>query len=156
MKSKKLKALLDIYEELIQELSQFDDPFLDKVINSLSTSLKQTNEMLSDTNSPIKPSQFVSGFEQGLRDMHVMLGDLSSSIRPPALKVFYRVVVNHLPDFFQKSKAQLGRIVATGKIKNENEWYLVRNRVDEIEGQSNSEVELAVLNELLDKFETRV
>ncbi|MFK3866282.1 MULTISPECIES: hypothetical protein [Pseudoalteromonas] len=46
--------------------------------------------------------------------------------------------------------------MAKGKIKNENEWHLVRHRVDEIEGQSNNDAELEVLNELLGQLEASV
>lgn len=85
-----------------------------------------------------------------------MLGDLNAQYRSSAIEVFYKVVGLHLPRIFQKSKAQLERIVDKGKIKNENEWHLVRHRVDEIEGQSNNDAELEVLNGLLGQLEASV
>ena len=156
MKSKKLEALINVYKELAEELGKLNSPDLEPLLNSWSVSLGQVNEIINNPDNAIKPSQIASGFEQGLRDTHLMLGDLNAQYRSSAIDIFYKVVGLHLPSFFQKSKAQLDRIVAKGNIKNENEWYLVRHRVDEIEGQSNNEAELEVLNELLGKFEASV
>lgn len=156
MKSKKLETLINVYKELAEELGKLNSPDLEPLLNSWSVSLGQVNEIINNPESAIKPSQIASGFEQGLRDTHLMLGDLNAQYRSSAIEIFYKVVGLHLPSFFQKSKAQLDRIVAKGNIKNENEWYLVRHRVDEIEGQSNNEAELEVLNELLGKFEASV
>lgn len=156
MRSKKLETLVNVYKELAEELGKLNSPELEPLLNGWSVSLDQVNEIINNPDDAIKPSQLVSGFEQGLRDMHLMLGDLNSQYRSSAIKVFYKVVGLHLPCFFQKSKAQLQRIVAKGQIKNESQWYLVRYRVDEIECQPNNEAELAVLNELLGNFETSV
>ncbi|NRQ41688.1 hypothetical protein HRH59_03770 [Rheinheimera sp. YQF-2] len=156
MKSKKLETLVNVYKELAEELGKLNSPELEPLLNSWSVSLGQVNEIISNPDNAIKPSQLASGFEQGLRDMHLMLSDLNVQYRSPAIGVFYKIVGLHLPGFFQKSKAQLQRIVAKGQIKNENEWYLVRHRVDEIECQLNNEAELAVLNELLGNFEASV
>jgi hypothetical protein len=152
MKSKKLESLVNVYKELAEELGKLNSPELEPLLNGWSVSLDQVNKIISHPDNAIKPSQLASGFEQGLRDMHLILGDLNAQYRSSAIKVFYKIVGLHLPSFFQNSKAQLSRIVAKGRIKNENEWYLVRHRVDEIECQPNNEAELAVLNELLGKF----
>jgi hypothetical protein len=156
MRSKKLETLVNVYKELAEELGKLNSPELEPLLNSWSVSLGEVNEIINSPDHVIKPSQLASGFEQGLRDVHLILGDLKAQYRSPAIKAFYKVVGLHLPSFFKKSKAQLERIVVKGHIKNENEWYLVRHRVDEIECQSNNEVELAVLNELLGRFETSV
>lgn len=156
MGSKKLEILVNVYKELAEELSKLNSPELEPLLNGWSVSLGQVNELINNPDNAIKPSQLASGFEQGLRDVHLMLGNLNTQYRSPAIKVFYKIVGSHLPNFFQKSKVQLQCIVAKEHIKNENEWYLVRHRVDEIEGQPNNEAELAVLNELLGKFEASV
>ena len=43
--------------------------------------------------------------------------------------------------------------MARGKIKSENEFYLIRNRVDEIEGEASFKIELSVLYKLIDDYE---
>jgi len=145
-----------VYKELAEELGKLNSSELQPLLDSWYVSLGQVNEILNNSDNEIKPSQFASGFEQGLRDTHLMLGDLNTQYRSSAIKVFYKIVGLHFPGFFQKNKAQLERIVAKGKIKNDNEWYLVRHRVDEIECQPNNQAELSVLNELLGKFEASV
>jgi len=156
MKSKKLNTLVIVYRELSEELSKLNSEELEPLLKSWALSLEQINEITSNPNSSVKPSQIASGFEQGLRDTHLLLSDLPRQYRSPAVKIFYKIVGSHLSNFFEKNKAQLERIVAKNQIKSENEWYIVRHRVDEIEGQSNNDAELEVLNDLLGKFEANV
>jgi hypothetical protein len=153
MKSKKLKVLFDTYEELSQELGKFDNSYLEKLIISWSKSINEVNEWLSDPDCTVKSSQITSGFEQGLRELPSLLVDLPVEIRSPVIQVFNQVVSYHLPKFFEKSKAQLQAIVSKGKIKNENDWHIVRLRMDDIEGQPNFNKEFEVLDELLRVFE---
>ena len=46
------------------------------------------------------------------------------------------------------------RIVKRGRLRNENEYYLVRYRLDEIDGHVEFQDEAAILLRLLDSFET--
>lgn len=156
MKSSKLDTLIYVYKELASELGKLNSPELEPLLNSWSVSLEQVNEIINSHDNAVKPSQIASGFEQGLRDTHLMLGELNVQYRSLAIEVFYKVVGLHLPRLFQKSKAQLERILAKGKITNENEWYLARHRVDEIKGLSNNDAELEILNQLLDKFDASI
>ena len=156
MKSKKLQALVNTYEDLSKELRQVNSPDLEMLLDSWVLSLNQVEELLGRPNSPVKPSQLTVGFEQGLRETPLILVDLPEQIRSSANKTFYQVVGRHLPNFFEKSRALLERIVSNGVIKTEKEWNLVRLRVDEIEGYSKSESELEVLYKLLGDFEANV
>ena len=47
----------------------------------------------------------------------------------------------------------LARIVERSKIKNEREYYLVRHRIDELEGAQGALDELSLLYGLVDRFE---
>jgi len=153
MKSKKLEVLTELYKELSTELGKLDNAQLQTLLESWSQYFSQISELLNAPNNKIKPSQIASGLEQGLRETHLILSELDSENRDSAIKTFYAVVGKHLPSFFQKSKIHLQRILDTGRIKNENEWHLVRYRIDEIEGNPNSATELSALYELLDRFE---
>lgn len=57
------------------------------------------------------------------------------------------------PTLFRKYKKQLKNILSRGEIVSENEWYLARHRLDEIEGEVGNESEVAILDKLLSKYE---
>ncbi len=156
MKSKKLQALVNTYEDLSIDLRQVNSPDLEVLLDSWVLSLNQAQELLDSPNSPVKPSQIAVGFEQGLRETPLILADLPEQIRSSAIKIFYQVVDRHLPSFFEKSRTLLECVVSKGVIKTEKEWHLVRLRVDEIEGYSENESELEILYKLLGDFEANV
>lgn len=110
--------------------------------------------MLHESNPPVKRSALVAGLEQGLRETPLMLSTLPEAQRRSALKTFRRVVESNAPGFFEKDREALGKIVARGKIKNESEWYLIRHRVDEIEGDASQALELSQLYSLMDAYES--
>lgn len=156
VKSKKLEVLFNVYEELSNELERLDIDELEPLLDAWKVSLGQVREIVGDSASPVKPSQLVAGFEQGLRDAQLILGDFPEQNRSRAMKVFRSIVRLHMPRFFEKYEQQLKRIVEKGKISNEHEWYLVRHRVDEIEGLESSEAEVRMLDELMAKYEASV
>jgi len=156
MKSKKLEILIKTYEELSEEFGKFNDAQLESIIASWSVSLNQINEWLNDPDCSVKSSQIVSGFEQGLRELPSLLYELPAKIRPQSIRVLYQVVSCHLPEFYEKQKAHLEAIILKGKIKDENEWYLVRLRMDEIEGKPDCEKEFEFLDGILLAFEESV
>ncbi|WP_156477083.1 hypothetical protein [Collimonas arenae] len=147
----KLDAIIDTYEELAAEYRVLGDQ---KLIDLFESFIPLIHE--SKTNSEIKRSAIVTGCEQGLRETPQFLANfkLPEDIQSTALKIFYRVVETHMPAFFEKERQKRGQIVSRGKIKGEREWYLLRNRVDEIEGDVAHEVELFELYKILDDYES--
>jgi hypothetical protein len=54
-----------------------------------------------------------------------------------------------------ESLTQLTKMIKRGRIRNVDEYYAVRARIDEIEGCGNNDAELRGLYELLERFELR-
>lgn len=59
-----------------------------------------------------------------------------------------------IPDYAERLAKNIQRILKRGYIKSESEFYLLRNRLDKIEG-SGSEEE-SVIDRLLAQYETEV
>ena len=156
MRSQKLRALFCVYAELIDELGKINDSKLHVLVDGWVISLRESQNYLDDPDIPIKPSQLVSGFEQGLLETPQLLLELPEQYRASSMKIFYFVVQKHIPGFFDKQQKALERVVTKGIIKNENEWYLVRARMDLIEGLNSNEEEFDMLHELLLKYERGV
>ena len=153
MRSKKLKALFCVYAELIDELGKINDSKLHYLVDSWVISLRESQNYLDDPDIPIKPSQLVSGFEQGLLETPQLLVELPEQCRAGSIKIFYSVVQKHIPELFDKHQKALKRVVTKGIITNKNDWYLVRGRMDVIEGLHGSEEEFEMLDKLLLEYE---
>ena len=57
------------------------------------------------------------------------------------------------PDWNDQQQAELRRVLKNGKIRNEDEFYLLRWRLDQIEGSPAAREEEAALVILLDLYE---
>lgn len=56
------------------------------------------------------------------------------------------------PDFFAKIHARRDKIIERGKIRNEDEYYLIRDYVDEVEGDPDQSQLLEKLYLMVDEF----
>lgn len=153
-KKAKFTQLVDAYGQLAFELRALGSASLGELADTWDDALKQMHAMLSEKNPPYTRSVMVGGLEQGLRDTPVFFSTLPEAQRYAALKMYRRVIEAHVPDFFKRDEDVLRKVLARGRVKNENEWYLLRHRVDEIEGEPSHASELERLYTLLGDYET--
>jgi len=149
----RFEKLAEAYAQLGLEFRDIGNVKLVELVDTWNKSLSQMHSMLIVNKPPVKRSALVAGLEQGLREIPSLLSELPEVERRLALKTFRRVVESNAPGFFERDREALDKIVARGKIKNEGEWYLIRHRVDEIEGDSSQSSQLAVLYKLIDTYE---
>lgn len=109
--------------------------------------------MLKEEKPRATRSAIAAGMEQGLRDLPNILATLPEQERRNALNTYRRIMQSSLPNFFESELKKREQIITRGKIKNDREWYLLRDRVDEIEGNASQTSELVVLYKLLDSYE---
>ncbi len=75
-------------------------------------------------------------------------GDERDEAASKSRDVFHR----EFPEHFAKLAARRDKIIARGKIRNEDEYYLVRNYIDDVEGDPESPELLEKLYRLVDDF----
>lgn len=81
------------------------------------------------------------------------LRDFPVSIRRHLTDTFRRILQEEAPDFISGDRDKLALIIKRGRLGNEDEYYLVRHRLDEIEAYPEHRDEAAILLGLLDGFE---
>ena len=151
----RFEKLAEAYAQLGAEFRNLGNATLVEIADTWAKALSQMHSMLSENNPPVKRSALVAGLEQGLRETPlVLLSTLPEAQRRMALKTFRRIVESNVPGFFEKDRETLNKIVSRRKIKNEGEWYLIRHRVDEIEGDASHASELAQLYKLMEAYES--
>jgi hypothetical protein len=139
-----------VYQRLGIELRSVKDPALTALADLCENYVAKLPEILNEAGA--SRSNVASGMEQGLRDMSFMLPQ-KPELRRACAAAFRSSVNAHYPDFFKKDEARLARVLARGRVRSESEWYLVRHRIDEIEGDKAHESDLAKLYKLVDEFE---
>src|SRR5262249_38363983 len=144
-------ALAAAYDRLIVELKACGDPSVSTIGRTLEQSIAEMEQWLRDPASKITRSMLVPGMKQGLREGPLFLRDRPASIRLTLMAAYRTIVEEEVPGLLAFEREKLARIVVRGRVRNEEEFYLVRHRIDEIEGDSARRDELTQLYALVGK-----
>jgi hypothetical protein len=146
-------ALSAVYSRFIAELKSCGHPPASWMAESLEQSNNKMSEWLSDPASGVTRSKLAAGMKQGLRDFPLGLRDYPKPVGSRLVSALRTIIQEEAPDLLADEREKLSRIVKRGRVRNESEFYLVRYRVDEIEGHAEHRAELVGLLKLLDDFE---
>ncbi|WP_158965868.1 hypothetical protein [Paraglaciecola sp. L3A3] len=156
MKRTKYDINRSIYESLISKLNDTSDPQVKRLIGSWTVSLRQMDSWLSDPKTKIKKSALATGLEQGLMDAYLMLIQINNEESTEACRIFLSVCENIDEAFILKRNNRISKILSRGKIRNEQDYYLIRNKIDELSLLSpSSHSEIASYDQLLYEFENK-
>jgi len=100
-------------------------------------------------------SQIATGLEQGLREMPDLIGGVDIQWRGAVSKALHDAITAEYPEFLRLEAARLEKVMARGKIRTEAEFYLVRHRIDVLEGEPELSEQLRNLYALVEAFEAR-
>lgn len=146
----KYEKLFAAYEEFTRAIAGLNDPMAAMLCASWETT-KRTHEQALASGG--RTSQLAAGIEQGLRELPMALRAEGGS-HAAILGILHRAIAANFPEFFVQDAALLAAIVARSKIRNAREYYLVRHRIDELEGDAGAAAERDLLYALVDRFES--
>lgn len=152
MRKTKFDLYFEICQRLVTALSNIDSARLSTIVDSYSKAVVQISEWVSEEKNPVPKSEIAKGLEQGVNDLPLLIDDLEPPIRSAALAAYWDTLDSVIPDYAERLAKNIQRILKRGYIKSESEFYLLRNRLDQIEG-SGSEEESAI-DQLLTQYET--
>ncbi len=153
---RRLLALIRACENVTTELRRVDDPTVAALADSLARSIREDREIFASAKPTASKSMLASGLTQGLRELPEILKHLpqvSRNVRHALLFACRRAVEADLPGFFDKERERAAQVIARGRIRNEDEWYLVRSLIDEYEAEPQRRADLPALYRLVDSFE---
>jgi len=73
-------------------------------------------------------------------------------VRSAAISAYRDAIQAEYPDFLEKDKQRLTKVLARGDVRTESERYLLQHRVDEIEGVAEYEEDLGLLYRMMDDY----
>lgn len=115
--------------------------------------LVRAEEGLSDPEAGLTRSKIRSGLKQGLRECPQIFSGYPVEARDLLLVAWRKIMSAEVPEFFANEEQQLQKLVTKGRLRTENEYYLVRYRIDELKVVSSTpSVDLRALYELLGTY----
>ena len=147
----KYDKLFTLFDEFSAAIAGINDPSVQQFCAAWISSKKVYAEAIE---SGVRKSTITAGMEQGLREMPVIFMQLNDVQRTEVMNALRAAVVDNFPEFYEKDALLLASIIRRAKIRNEREYYLVRYRIDELEGRPEGVGELGSLYQLVEKFES--
>src|SRR6267143_3222364 len=154
-RGRRLPLLIRACENVTAELRRVDDPTAAVLADSLARSILEYSKVLASAKPTASKSEFASGLTQALRELPEILRHLpqiSWDVRKSLVFACRRAVEAELPRFFDKERERAAQIIARGRIRSEDEWYLVRSFIDEYEAEPQRAADLPGLYRLVDSF----
>jgi hypothetical protein len=111
-----------------------------------------TYAKIKEKDPSVTRSDIAAGLEQGLRDLESIVSGQPEEVRANLVAAFTRAVKEEYPEFFKKDIGRLAKILERGRIQSSSEWYLLRDRIDQIEGTEEHDEELRLLYRLVDDY----
>jgi hypothetical protein len=144
------EKLFAAYDEFTRAIAGLNDPMAAMLCASWETTKRTYEQALA---SGSKTSQLAAGMEQGLRELPMALRAEGGN-HAAILQALHRAIAANHPGFFRHDDALLAAIVERSKIRNAKEYYLVRHRIDALEGDAGAAAERDLLYRLVDRFES--
>lgn len=133
MRKTKFDVYFEICQRLVAELSDLGSKELQTLIDGFSNSIEQISVWVANNNLPAPKSVIATGLEQGVNELPLFFEEMKPSLRETAFQTYYSILNEIVPNYQEKLSSRVQRIIKRGKIKSESEFYLLRNRLDQIE-----------------------
>jgi len=138
-KSKSEKEIVDLlqrFDAILAIVSRVNTPNADKFVELTGQTLKQCRDLLRVSRRPVPLSKVLEGLRQGLRELPLVLQSTFADTSPSDREKLWREIdeVASTDAFLQEQSNKVSKVVQRGVIRNEDEWYLLRWRLDQIEG----------------------
>lgn len=134
MRKTKFDVYFEICQRLVAELSDIESKELQLLIDGFSISIEQISVWVANNSFPAPKSVIAAGLEQGVNELPMLFEEMKPSLREKAFQTYYNTLNEVVPNYQEKLSSRVQRIIKRSKVKSESEFYLLRNRLDQIEG----------------------
>ncbi len=151
-KKTKYDKLLALNKKIGENFSAIDHPGMQYLATLFGRAGEDDFDEIKKKEPSVTRSEIAAGMEQGIRDLAMMLPAQDVEIRSAALSAFRDALSSEYPEFIERDKQRLAKVLDRGHIRSENEYYLLQSRLDEIEGDPQHEEETQRLWEIMDNY----
>ncbi|WFR81869.1 hypothetical protein P9875_12225 [Janthinobacterium rivuli] len=148
----KFDKLYNVFEQFYASFPELSDRRISELRDSWCCAKAQYVQLI---NAGESKSKIAAGLEQGLRELPLLLAGVEPQNRAKITDALNNAVRAAYPEFVAKEAKYLEQILINGRIRSENQFYLVHHRIDELEGTGATATQLDALYRLIDEFESR-
>ena len=148
----KFDKLFNVFEQFHTSLEGFPVERVSDLRKSWEYAKTEYTRLLS---AGVSKSRIAAGLEQGLRELPSLFEGITPQDRIHIAATLSKAIHDIYPEFAAKEAKDLAEILAKNKIRGERQFYLVRHRIDELEGNGADHAEIETLYRLIDQFEAR-
>ena len=135
--------MIPVWRENPHKTSSAFAEFLEKNLNAIKPG--------APVHEKARKSEIASGQLQFLQEV-LHPANRRDDETDDALQKSRVIFAREFPDFFAKLNARRDKIIERGKIRNEDEYYLIRDFLDEVEGDPDQQQLLDRLYRMVDEF----
>jgi len=147
-----LTHLVAAFEALLAGFRQSADASARARAEALEFGLAPSRTALAAGPAGKWPAALLVGVREGARELPMLLASLPPTERRAVAIEVEQAGGRWLTDLILGAKTRIPKILARGRLRNEDEYRMVRAYVDTIEGEVPAPPELAQLWTLLDSF----
>jgi hypothetical protein len=150
---REILELLQRFDAVLAIVRTLNSPNADRFVELTGQSLAQVRAILRASPQPVPLSKVLAGLRQSLRELPLVLQSLLADA-PPSDREKIATAINTFasPAFLQEQAEKAREVMRRGVIRSEQEWYLLRWRLDQIEGRGAHQEEITLLWKLLDAY----
>ncbi|MEL7023291.1 MAG: hypothetical protein AAGL69_06050 [Pseudomonadota bacterium] len=151
-KRTKYEKLTAVNARIGSNFARLDSPGLKQIGEMFGSSGPGLWERVTTREPGVTRSQIAAGLEQGLRDLSGIVANQPTETRAAAVEAFRDAVEAEYPEFFERDRLRLAKILERQRIRTESDYYVVQYRLDEIEGDPAFRDEVDLLWALMDNY----
>jgi hypothetical protein len=152
MRKTKFEKYVEIYQKLITEFAEIECEELEKITKSWKISLNDMESWLAMPKPPVSSSKLAIGLELGISEFPSCIENIEPSKKAQINTIFYDIVSSSAPDYWAKLIKQIDAIVERNLLITEQEFYILRNYLDELEANGKTK-EYKKIDEILTAYE---
>jgi hypothetical protein len=146
----KLEKLLAVYARFADAIREIPDA----KTQDLHRAFSEVPQFVARARQQATNSQIAAGLEQGLRELQDLSGSIDAQWRWAVSRALHDALTREYPEFLVVDAERLQKIQQRGCIRTEAEFYLVRHRIDVLEGEPELADQLARLYALVGAYES--
>jgi hypothetical protein len=150
----KIQQILAVYERFSQSIAAIPDLKAQELYR-VAAGVPQFVANFRSVQPEADSSEIESGLEQGLHELPILVNEVEDQWRWAVSNALHDAIACEYPDFLEKDTARISKILARGKISSEDEFYLIRYRIDVLEAQPELAQELQQLYALINGYESK-
>ena len=151
-KPPKWKRLFDVCDDFVNQITQCSDK---GAVNIVSNWQRQKHLYAEFRDSGISSSALADGLAQSLRETPQFVQRFAEPDRSLAARALRLALLRHYPEWIESERVQIQKIIDSGSIRSESQFYVIRHQVDLIEGDPLQHDRYAEYLRLLDQYEVK-